>query len=198
MLDDDSFQQLCELYKQRKENENQEKIAELKERIIARKKVQLKEMEFKHDLVMKLKVFLTLKQNAQVEKGIRKKGEMAKKIMERNKIKRVFGELKKRSLFLPSDKYTDKTKLECKKRFDEYTKNQAIEKEDLLKLIAQAKERLKHENRKKIQVKLLFDQMVLRGISSLNMQAVSLSQNSLKGKFIIYLILYFRCGQLQL
>ena len=39
---------------------------------------------------------------------------------------------------------------------------------------------LKHENRKKIQVKLMLDQMVLRGISALNMQVMKLSQDSLK------------------
>ena len=54
------------------------------------------------------------------------------------------------------------------------------QKTQLLLLIEQAKERLKHENRKKVQVKLMLDQMVLRGISALNMQAMKLSQNSLK------------------
>ena len=53
------------------------------------------------------------------------------------------------------------------------------QKEKLILLINQAKEKLKHENRKKIQVKLMLDQMVLRGISALNMQAMKLSQNSL-------------------
>lgn len=54
------------------------------------------------------------------------------------------------------------------------------QKQQLLLLINQAKEKLKHENRKKVQVKLMLDQMVLRGISALNMQAMKLSQNSLK------------------
>ena len=54
------------------------------------------------------------------------------------------------------------------------------QKEDMWNLIAKAEEKLKHENRKKVQVKLMLDQMVLRGISALNLQAMSLSQNSLK------------------
>ena len=55
------------------------------------------------------------------------------------------------------------------------------EKDTLLDLIYKAEERLKHENRKKIQSKLLLDQVVLRGVSAMNMQALYLTQNSLKG-----------------
>ena len=61
----------------------------------------------------------------------------------------------------------------------------------MLNLIKQAEEKLKHENRKKIQVKLMLDQMVLRGISALNLQAMHLSQNSLKGNFFFFN--FFRC-----
>ena len=52
--------------------------------------------------------------------------------------------------------------------------------DEMWNLINQAQEKLKHENRKKIQVKLMLDQMVLRGISALNLQAMNLSNNSLK------------------
>lgn len=60
--------------------------------------------------------------------------------------------------------------------------------EELLKLIENAQEKLMHENRKKIQVKLALDQMVLRGVSALNMQAITLSQNSLNSKELIYFL----------
>ena len=52
-------------------------------------------------------------------------------------------------------------------------------------LISKAQEKLKHENRKKVQVKLMLDQMVLRGVSALNLQAMALSQNSLQGIYFI-------------
>ena len=51
----------------------------------------------------------------------------------------------------------------------------------LVQLIYKAEEKLKHENRKKVQTKLQLDQIVLRGISALNMKALALSQNSLNG-----------------
>ena len=66
--------------------------------------------------------------------------------------------------------------MELQKLFNEHNNK----KQELLLLISQARERLKHENRKKIQVKLMLDQMVLRGISALNLQAMKLSQDSLK------------------
>ena len=53
--------------------------------------------------------------------------------------------------------------------------NHNNQKQQLLLLNNQAKEKLKHENRKKVQVKLMLDQMVLRGISALNMEAMKLS-----------------------
>lgn len=65
--------------------------------------------------------------------------------------------------------------------------------DELIKLIEKAEEKLLHENRKKIQVKLALDQMVLRGVSALNMQAISLSQNSLNSnnRFFFYFFLFF-------
>ncbi|MCQ2821205.1 MAG: hypothetical protein MJ252_28425 [archaeon] len=167
---------------QTKLEEKGARIANIKERIIARKKIQLKEKEFKTDLLMKLKIFSMLKHNAQEEKAIRKKGAMIAIILQKNKLQKIFQAFKKESFFLSTDKYIQKMKEASKNKFNDFSKNQSNQKEEMLKLIAQAKERLKHENRKKIQVKLLLDQMILRGISSLNMQAISLSQNSLKGK----------------
>jgi hypothetical protein len=60
--------------------------------------------------------------------------------------------------------------LDMKKQYD-----------DLMELVLKAEDKLKHENRKKVQTKLQLDQIVLRGISALNLQALGLSQNTLTG-----------------
>ena len=109
-----------------------------------------------------------------------KKLDLINKILIRNKKKKIFKALKNLSFFQGSKEYDKKLKninqIELKKLYE----NQNNQKQQLLLLISQAKEKLKHENRKKVQVKLMLDQMVLRGISALNMEAMKLSQNSLK------------------
>ena len=102
------------------------------------------------------------------------------KIMMKNKIKKIFRALKDRSVFQNNKDYKLKLQKNKENELQKLFEEQNNQKQQLLILISQAREKLKHENRKKVQVKLMLDQMVLRGISALNLQAVKLSQNSLK------------------
>jgi hypothetical protein len=87
--------------------------------------------------------------------------------------------LKSITLFQGNKEYEEKIKSRTENLLFKYKDSMKKQEDDLLFLIQQAEEKLKHENRKKIQAKLALDQMVLRGVSALNMQAISLSQNSL-------------------
>ena len=102
------------------------------------------------------------------------------KIIIKNKIKKIFRALKSQSLFQKSKEYELKLKKNKEMELQKLYEDQNNQKQQLLLLISQAREKLKHENRKKVQVKLMLDQMVLRGISALNLQAMKLSQDSLK------------------
>jgi len=92
--------------------------------------------------------------------------------------------LKSITLFQKNRKYDEKLKCRTEAHLNRYRESMKKQEDDLLYLIEQAEEKLKHENRKKIQAKLALDQMVLRGVSALNMQAISLSQNSLNCKLL--------------
>lgn len=162
------------------------KIAQLKERVINRAKVELHEKELRIDVIRKLKVFSILMRNVNRRQEKRKRKALIMQITQKNKIKKIFNVFKHLALYMPNKQYVEKMKNESKRKFQNFENEQNNQKEEMLKLINQAKEKLKHENRKKIQVKLMLDQMILRGISSLNMQAISLSQNSLTGKSILY------------
>lgn len=75
-------------------------------------------------------------------------------------------------------KIKERTELEMKN----YETNLVQQQEKIYELIAKAEEKLKLEQKKKIQTKLQLDQVVLRGVSALNIQALKLSQNALNGK----------------
>ena len=111
---------------------------------------------------------------------LNKKLDLINKILIRNKKKKIFRALKNLSFFQGSKDYDAKLKNIKQVELQKLYENHNNQKQQLLLLISQAKEKLKHENRKKVQVKLMLDQMVLRGISALNMEAMKLSQNSLK------------------
>lgn len=101
----------------------------------------------------------------------------------RNSLKRkAIKLLKSITLFQGTKEYEEKIKYRTDNLLNKYKESMKKQEDDLLFLIEQAEEKLKHENRKKIQAKLALDQMVLRGVSALNMQAISLSQNSLNCK----------------
>ena len=171
--------------KQQKELDDQMKEKkkvndEIYDRLSRRKQILLREKEHKYESDLKLKGFMSLYKNMIEQKEENKKLNLIYKIMTQNKIKKIFRALKNQSLFQKNKDYEIKLKrnkdIELQKLFEE----QNNQKQQLLLLISQAREKLKHENRKKVQVKLMLDQMVLRGISALNLQAMKLSQDSLK------------------
>lgn len=84
------------------------------------------------------------------------------------------------------NKIRERTELELKN----YETTLVQQQEKILELIAKAEEKLKLEHKKKIQTKLQLDQVVLRGVSALNIQALKLSQTALNGKIIYHLDVY--------
>ena len=123
---------------------------------------------------------MSLYKNWIEEKENNKRLHLAEKIIRNNKIKKIFRAMKNQTLFQTNKDYALKIKNNSENELRKLNNDLNNQKQQLLILINQAQERLKHENRKKIQVKLMLDQMVLRGISALNMQAMKLSQDSLK------------------
>ena len=161
-------------------NEKNKINDEIYQRLSRRKQILLREKQHKYENDLKLKGFMSLYKNMIEQKEENKKLDLISKLIRQNKIKKIFRALKNQSLFQKSKEYEMKLRknkeIELQKLFEE----QNNQKQQLLLLISQAREKLKHENRKKVQVKLMLDQMVLRGISALNLQAMKLSQDSLK------------------
>ena len=153
---------------------------EINNRLSRRKQILLLEKEHKYISDLKLKAFMSLYKNMIEQKEENKKLDLINKILIRNKKKKIFKALKNLSFFQGSKDYDAKFKNIKQIELQKLYENHNNQKQQLLLLISQAKEKLKHENRKKVQVKLMLDQMVLRGISALNMEAMKLSQNSLK------------------
>jgi hypothetical protein len=99
------------------------------------------------------------------------------------KLKRKFmNKLKKATILENTEEFEQKIKQKTEYQLRNLEEGLQKQKEELVQLIYKAEEKLKHENRKKVQTKLQLDQIVLRGISALNMKALALSQNSLNGK----------------
>ena len=161
-------------------NEKNRVNDEIYNRLSRRKQILLKEKGHKYEDGLKLKGFISLYKNMIEQKEENKKYNLISKIIMRNKIKKIFRALKEQSLFQNNKDYALKLKRYKEKELQKLYNEQNNQKQQLLLLISQAREKLKHENRKKIQVKLMLDQMVLRGISALNLQAMKLSQDSLK------------------
>lgn len=140
----------------------------------------------RNEIKLKSNIFSFFKDNYEQEK--REKKLDSQIIYARiHRMKRsIFELLKKTTTFKPIKEYDNQIKTIVNNDLNKYREVQKNEKEELLRLIYQAEEKLKHENRKKIQTKLLLDQIVLRGVSAMNIKALSLSNDSLKGKnFII-------------
>ena len=97
--------------------------------------------------------------------------------------KSLFEMLKKTTTFKSIKEYDLQKKEANDKELASYENTQIKTKEGLLKLIYEAEEKLKYENKRKIHTKLLLDQIVLRGVSAMNLRALSLSNDSLKGIF---------------
>ena len=166
-----------------KAEEKEKNIGDVKYR---RNQVLLNSKYLKNDILLKRKAFNGIYQNLLKEKELRNRAAYIGKILQENKIRKIFKVLKNDSIFRKNEEYEEKTKEASGTEVQKLEKNLNNQRESMMNLIKQAEEKLKHENRKKIQVKLMLDQMVLRGISALNLQAMHLSQNSLKGK--IYLL----------
>ena len=145
-----------------------------------RKTVDFNEKVLKVDTISKIKAFYGIKQYVMKKKELRKREALINKILLENKLRKIFKVLKSETLFEKTNAYEEKTKVLLQNDIIKMESTFKKQKEDMWNLIAKAEEKLKHENRKKVQVKLMLDQMVLRGISALNLQAMSLSQNSLK------------------
>ena len=166
-----------------KAEEKEKNIGDVK---YSRNQVLLNSKYLKNDILLKRKALNGIYQNYLREKEIRNRNAFICKILQENKIRKIFKVLKNDSIFRKNEEYEEKTKEASGTEVQKLEKNLNNQRESMMNLIKQAEEKLKHENRKKIQVKLMLDQMVLRGISALNLQAMHLSQNSLKGK--IYLL----------
>ena len=161
-------------------NEKNKINDEIYQRLSRRKKILLREKQHKYENDLKLKGFMSLYKNMIEQKEENKKLNLIYKLITRNKIKKIFRALKDQSLFQKNKDYEIKLKKNKEIELQKLYEEQNNQKQQLLLLISQAREKLKHENRKKVQVKLMLDQMVLRGISALNLQAMKLSQDSLK------------------
>ncbi len=107
-----------------------------------------------------------------------------------NTKKRVMKIWKEGTYLLKTPLYEKKVKGKTDQDLKIYEDSLNQEKMNLNELIRKAEEKLRHENKKKVQTKLKLDQMVLRGVSAMNLEALKLAQNSLQGK---YNIIWCRC-----
>ena len=110
----------------------------------------LKEYKYLNDL--KVKAFVSLYKNYIEEKNNNKKLHLVEKLIKQNKIKKIIRALKDQCLFQKNKEYEIKIQNKSKMELMKLNNDLNNQKQDLLLLISQARERLKHENRKKIQV----------------------------------------------
>ena len=139
----------------------------------------------KYNTELKAKAFSFLFENAKDTKRERKLENQVLYLYISKLKTKAFSYLKKTTVYKPIKQYENEIKEKTQNDLQRYEEQASIEKEEILKLIYQAEEKLKHENRKKIQTKLLLDQVVLRGVSAMNLQALSLSNDALKGNLLI-------------
>jgi hypothetical protein len=102
-------------------------------------------------------------------------------IYNNNLKRRIFYAFKSQTINEKNNIYEQKLKQKTEQGIKTHELSMKQQLEDLMELIMKAEDRLKHENRKKVQTKLMLDQIVLKGISALNIQALGLSQNTLTG-----------------
>ena len=132
--------------------------------------------------------FRFLLENMQEEKKNRKLETQIFYMRSNNLKKKIFNLIKFTTTFKHKLEYDKIIKERTETDLKNYEETHIKEKEEILKLIYKAEEKLKYENKKKIQTKLLLDQIVLRGVSSMNLQALSLSNNALKGNYLFFII----------
>jgi hypothetical protein len=102
-------------------------------------------------------------------------------IRQKNLIRKSLKAWKQVSFHESNQNFESKIKERTEMEMKNYETSLIQQQEKIYELIAKAEERLKHEQKKKIQTKLQLDQVVLRGVSALNIQALKLSQNALNG-----------------
>lgn len=126
------------------------------------------------------------------------KNEKRNKIYLKNVVYKIYSEklrrkglylIKKYSFLEKTNAYEQKVKEKTEIDLRNVEESLQKQKENLLSLIYKAEEKLKYENKKKVQTKLELDKIVLKGVSALNMKALMLSQNSLNGKE--YILKYY-------
>lgn len=135
-------------------------------------------------LKLKSNLFSLLFKNKITKTNTRKRVNTLMKVFHVNRLHRIFNGIKKVSLHERTQAYDAKIKTKTEGALHKTENDMKKQCEDMWELIRKAEEKLKHENRKKVQAKLQLDQIVLRGISELNFQALSLSQNSLNGNIL--------------
>jgi len=135
--------------------------------------VKTREKQAKAMVFMRLHNFLAKK------KLQRKTKRMIRQIYIKNLLRKSVKAWKIISFHQSNKNFEEKIKVKTDLELKNYENNLIIQQEKLKKSIKLAEERLLYEQKKKIQTKLSLDQVVLRGVSALNLQALKLSQNSL-------------------
>jgi len=148
-------------------------------------KIISKLIEYRRKAAIFRTIFINKQENKNFAKIIEKADYFRRNSLKRKAIKL----LKSITLFQNNKEYDEKLKMRTDAHLNKYSESMKKQEYELLFLIEQAEEKLQHENRKKIQAKLTLDQMVLRGVSALNLQAISLSQSSLNCKIFGYFLL---------
>jgi len=109
----------------------------------------------------------------------RKIKSMVQQIREKNLSRKALNSWKFVSFHESNKNFENKVKEKTDLEMKNYQANLIQQQEKIYELISKAEEKQKMEQKKKIATKLQLDQVVLRGVSALNIQALKLSQNSL-------------------
>lgn len=160
----------------------EKKIAATQTKVEKRNNFKLKIIEKLGALRRKSLLFRFLL-NYQTERiNHKKKKVLITKIYNEKLKRKTLYTIKKFTFLEKTNAYEIKMKEKTEKDLKTFEETMIKQKENLLALIYKAEEKLKHENKKKVQTKLELDKIVLKGVSALNMKALLLSQNSLNGK----------------
>jgi hypothetical protein len=145
-----------------------------------------------YELRLKSVLFNFLKQNVLSAKFSNKKENQMLYFYINNLKKKVFSMLKNKTIFKPFNVFEREIQIKYEEDIRKIKQKQYSQKEELKLLIIQAKEKLNHEKRKKIQTKLVLDNVVLKGVSAMNLKALALSNDSLKGKVVYFNTFHYK------
>lgn len=95
--------------------------------------------------------------------------------------RKLFEKIKKATIFKPIKEFEKEISTSYILSIEKTISVHNEEKQKLLNLIKKAEQKLIHENKKKLQTKMLFDKIVLKNVSELNIKTLSLSNEALKG-----------------